>query len=211
MNLDGAPVDRILLGRMTDFMTFRGPDAQQTWVADNIGFGHTLLQTTEESEDEHQPFTLDGRVWIVADARVDAQHELMRKPQANGHENISSHVTDVELILRAYQVWDEDWVEHLLGDFAFGIWDGSQQRLFCARDHMGVKPLYYAHIGSRVIFSNTLDCIREHPGVSDKLDDLAIADFLLFDLNQDPTRHRRASRRYDNPYYYSSPVYDPRS
>jgi asparagine synthase (glutamine-hydrolysing) len=76
-------------------------------------------------------------------------------------------------------------VDHLLGDFAFGIWDAPRQRLFCARDHMGVKPFYYTSLGRCVIFSNTLDCIRLHPSVSNRLNDQAIADFLLFNLNQD--------------------------
>ena len=82
-------------------------------------------------------------------------------------------------------MWGEDCVDHLLGDFAFGIWDGPRQQLFCARDQMGVKCFYYAHNGSLVIFSNTLDCIRQHPVVSDRLNDLAIADFLLFEMNLD--------------------------
>jgi asparagine synthase (glutamine-hydrolysing) len=228
-NMNGAPVDRQLLGRMTDFMTFRGPDTQQIWVDSanpSIGFGHTLLKTTFESEFERQPFTLDGKVWIVADARVDAQDDLMSKlnakpdathrnidwltdprnirdsrPLATGHRPPATDFcppapgpqplkkgsfTDVELILRAYHLWGEDGVHHLLGDFAFAIWDGPKQKLFCARDHMGVKPFYYAHIEQTLIFSNTLDCVRLHPKVSDELNDLAIADFLLFDLNQDP-------------------------
>jgi asparagine synthase (glutamine-hydrolysing) len=185
LHLDGAPIDRRLLGRMTDFMAFRGPDAQEIWVDGNVGFGHTLLKTTDESERERQPFTLDGRVWIVADARVDARSELIAKLKAHGHDDLSPGATDVELLLRVYQVWDEDCVEHLLGDFAFALWDGPHKRFFCARDHLGVKPLFYAHLGQKLIFSNTLDCIRQHPAVSDRLNDLAIADFLMFELNQD--------------------------
>ena len=73
LNLDGAPVDRALLARLTRSMTLRGPDAQQIWVNDNVGFGHTLLRTTEESHHELQPFSLGGGVHIVADARVDAR------------------------------------------------------------------------------------------------------------------------------------------
>jgi len=84
LNLDGAPVDRGLLTAMTKFMTFRGPDAQRIWIEGNVGFGHTLLRTTAESEHEQQPFTLDGRVWIVADARVDAQEDLIAKLAARG-------------------------------------------------------------------------------------------------------------------------------
>jgi asparagine synthase (glutamine-hydrolysing) len=185
LNLDGAPVDRTLLQRMTDFMKFRGPDEQRIWVDGNVGFGHTLLRTTFESEHEHQPFTLDGKVWIVADARVDAQDELIAKLNAQG-EHVRRGVTDVELLLRAYRTWGEDCVDRLLGDFAFAVWDDRQQRLFCARDHLGVKPFFYADLGATVIFSNTLDCIRQHPAISNKLNDLAIADFLLFDVNQDP-------------------------
>ena len=97
-----------------------------------------------------------------------------------------SAATDAELILRAYRVWGEQCVDHLLGDFVFAIWDAPRQRLFCARDQFGVKPFFYAQLGSLFLFSNTLDCIRQHPAVSNKLNDLAIADFLLFDMNQDP-------------------------
>src|SRR5439155_22508868 len=182
LHLDGAPVDRALLRRMTDFMTFRGPDEQRIWVDGNVGFGHTLLRTTFESEHEHQPLTLDGRVWIVADARVDAQADLIAKLNARV-EHVKRGVPDVELLLRAYRVWGEDCIEHLLGDFVFAVWDRPRQSLFCARDHMGVKPLYYVSIGQTLVFSNTLDCVRLHPKVSDKLNDLAIADFLLFGLN----------------------------
>src|SRR5213594_1956722 len=119
-NIDNSPVDRALLHRMTEFMSFRGPDAQQVWVDGNVGFGHTLLKTTEESEDEHQPFTLDGLVWIVADARVDAQTDLIAKLAAHG-EHVKRKATDVELLLRAYRTWGEECVEHLLGDFAFAV------------------------------------------------------------------------------------------
>ena len=185
VNLGGAPVDRRLLGRMTKFMTFRGPDAQHLWLNGHVGFGHTLLRTTFEAEHEHQPFTLDGETYIVADARVDAQDELISKVSAHG-EHVKRGVPDVELLLRAYRVWGEDCVEHLLGDFAFAVWDARLQRLFCARDHLGVKPFFYAHLGKTLIFSNTLDCVRQHPAVSAALNDLAIADFLVFDLNQDP-------------------------
>ena len=58
------------------------------------------------------------------------------------------------------------------------------RRLFCARDHLGVKPFFYAQVGQTVVFSNTLDCVRIHPSVSDRLNDLAIGDFLLFGFNQ---------------------------
>lgn len=184
---DGSPLEPSLLGRLVDSLAFRGPDHQQIWTKHNVGLGHTLFKTTEESEYDSQPLTLDGRTWIVADARIDARRDLVTALKAAGLHVSQSNWTDAELILRAYKVWGIDCVQHLLGDFAFGIWDDARQLLFCARDHMGVKPFYYSQVGTCVIFSNTLDCIRRHPFVSDKLNDLAIADFLLFGFNQDST------------------------
>ena len=184
VNLDGAAVDERLLSRMTASMVFRGPDAQQTWVAGLVGFGHTLLKTTYESEHEQQPFSFDHHTFIVADCRIDAREELVAQLKAKNRP-ASLDRPDVELILHAWHVWGEDCVQHLLGDFSFAIWDSSSRRLFCARDHMGVKPFYYAHIGPTVAFSNTLDCVRIHSAVSDDLNQLAIADFLLFGLNRE--------------------------
>lgn len=185
VNIDGAPVDRDLLGRLTAFLDYRGPDARALWVDGHVGFGHTMLRTTDESANEHQPLSIDGRVWITADARVDGRSELRRKLASKGIEVVDA-ATDVELILRAYNCWDTGCVDHLLGDFAFALWDGRKQRLFCARDHFGVKPFFYARVGNALVVGNTLDCLRLHPTVSDTLNDVAIGDFLLFQLNQDP-------------------------
>lgn len=187
VQFDGRAVEPRLLRGLTDFLAFRGPDAQRTWIKGSVGLGHTLFKTTEESERDCQPLTLDGRSWIVADARIDARKDLLAALTAAGEpETTRASWTDAELILRAYRCWGTACVEHIVGDFAFGIWDGARQQLFCARDHMGVKPFYYVQIGSRLIFSNTLDCLRRHPLVSDRLNELAIADFLLFGVNQDP-------------------------
>src|SRR5438876_4139153 len=134
LNLDGAAVDGSLLARMTAYLAFRGPDGQRVQVTKNVGFGHALLRITEESANEAQPFTLDGRRWIVADARVDARQDLIAELRAQGHKEFTSDATDVELILRAYCVWGADCVTHLLGDFTFAVWDELRQALFCARD-----------------------------------------------------------------------------
>lgn len=184
LHLDGSPIDRSLLERLTNSLLFRGPDAQRIWCRGPVGFGHALLQTAAESTSEFQPFTVDSNSWIVSDARVDGRSDLIAKLQSRGHENLDQ-ASDAELILRAYQVWDERCVDHLLGDFVFAIWNARRRRLFCARDHFGMKPLFYVRIGHTLVFSNTMDCLRRHPGVSARINELAIADFLLFDNNQD--------------------------
>jgi asparagine synthase (glutamine-hydrolysing) len=189
LNLDGAPIDRALLERMTEFMAFRGPDDQQVWLEDAVGFGHTMLRTTWEAEYEHQPFTLDRQVWIVADARIDDRAVLAQKlgidPLPSPPFGTQTKViTDVELILRAYFEWGDGCVEHLLGDFAFAIWDGRKRQLFCARDQLGVKPFYYARTRNTFLFASSIDCLRQHPEVASELNEEAIGDFLLFGHNQ---------------------------
>jgi asparagine synthase (glutamine-hydrolysing) len=186
LNSDGVPLDRALLQRKTEFLAYRGPDAQQIWTAGPVGLGHALLRTTHESASESQPTSLEGRIWITADARMDGRTDLIQELSSKGRTGLPT-ATDAELILHAYAVWGEQCVQHLLGDFAFAIWDGAHKRLFCARDHFGIKPFYYAQVGDSLIFSNTLNCVRLHPAVSNELNDLAIADFLLFDFNQEPS------------------------
>ena len=183
-NFDGSPVRPEVLHTLTDYLKFRGPDAQRTWSSGSVGFGHTLLRTTIDTADEDQPASLDGKFWITADARIDGRAELIKKLNSKGSA-VSLADPDHQLILHAYRAWGSACVAHFLGDFSFAIWDGPQRRLFCARDHFGVKPFYYARVEGGLVFSNTLNCMRLHPGVSAKLNDLAIADFLMFDSNQD--------------------------
>ena len=179
---DGAPVDRELLEQMTHSLAFRGPDGQGLWAEGSVGLGHTLLRTTDQSEHERQPATLDGQVWIAADARIDGREDLARELGLN-LEVLAS--PDCDLILHAYARWGDRCVEHLIGDFAFAIWDARARTLFAARDHFGIKPFYYAHVRGGLVVGNTLNAVRLHPGVSDRLNELAVADYLLFEFNQD--------------------------
>lgn len=179
INLDGAPADRALLERMTQAIAFRGPDAQAVWLNGAIGLGHALLRTTFEAEHERGPCSLDGQVWITADARVDDRAALICELRVQGR-NVADDAPDPELILHAYHVWGENCLDHLIGDFAFAIWNGRQKRLFCARDHFGVAPFYYAQVNRSLVISNTLQVVRLHPDVSDELNERAIGDYLLF-------------------------------
>jgi asparagine synthase (glutamine-hydrolysing) len=191
LHLDGAPADRSLLQSFAQFLAYRGPDAREVRISGSAGFVHTLLRTTRESLNERQPASLDGRYWITADARLDSRAQLQEKIESAGRKTclpaggLPHSVTDAELILHSYALWGRHCVQHLRGDFAFAIWDSREQSLFCARDHFGVKPFYYADLHGQFVFSNTLDCLRVLPEVSSDLNHGAIADFLLFGLNCD--------------------------
>ncbi len=184
VHLDGLPVDPSLLQKMTASVAFRGPDASNTHIDGAVGMGHTLLRTTPEARQE-QPCSLDGDVWIVSDARIDGRPDLISELRSRGRE-VPTDAPDVELILHAYAAWGEGCARHLLGDFSFAIWDRRSQRLFCARDHFGVRPFYVALVGAWLIVSNTLEAVRCHPAVSDTLNEQYIGDFLLIGSNCEP-------------------------
>lgn len=184
LHRDGAPINLALMQSLVDFLAYRGPDARESWLETSIGLGHSLLRTTWESSGERQPASLEGRYWIVADARLDCRAELIAKLQRANRE-VQTNAPDCQLILQTYAAWGTSCIDHLRGDFSFAVWDTEQKQLFCVRDHFGIKPFYYAQLGELFLFSNTLNCIRLHPRVSEELNDDAIGDFLLFGLNYD--------------------------
>jgi len=183
LNLDGRPVDIALVERLTEKMRPWAGDRLANAVEGNAGLGYAQLKTTDEAATERQPFNLGGNIHIVADARIDGRAELIRELRGNGR-CVTGDAPDVELILHAYHVWNRQCVHKLLGDFVFAIWDADREHLFCARDHFGVKTLFYAEMGDTFVFANALNVIRLHPEVGDELNEPSIADFLLFGFNQ---------------------------
>jgi asparagine synthase (glutamine-hydrolysing) len=187
IHLDGAPVDHASIQKLTDFLAFRGPDRQSVWHDGPAALGHALLRTTPISVSEDQPLGLDCRFWITAHARLDARDELVERLRG-ADAAVDPNASDALLLLHAYRAWGEGCLHRLLGDFAFAIWDAAEHRLFCARDHFGVRPFFYAALGNVLIFSNTLNCVRQHAAVSERLDEIWMGDFLINDHPGDPER-----------------------
>lgn len=189
MDFDGAPVDRALLDRMAGYLALRGPDEQRVWVGGwngNVGLVHAKFATTFESERERQPVTVDGNGWISGHIRVDARDELRNRLSGKTHRDLLA-ATDAELLLHAYAADGTACVERLLGDFGFALWDERARLLWCATDHMGIRPVFYERHRDTVVVSNTLDCVRLHPDSNCRLNELAISDFLVHDFNLDAT------------------------
>jgi asparagine synthase (glutamine-hydrolysing) len=185
VNIDGEPVDALLVSRLTRSLTFRGPDAQRARTILNAGFGYTSLQLADGAEAVPQPFEDEAGRWIVGDVRLDGRETLVGELAATQGERPNSRCSDAELILSAYAAWGDDCAGRLRGDFMFAIWDAPRRRLFCARDQLGVKPFFYARFGRTILFSNLVQTVALHPAVSRELHEPAIADFLLFGVNHD--------------------------
>jgi len=193
----GRPGDRAnapLVERMSTWLSRYAPDGRSTWHGGRAALGHALIDTSGGTRCGPQPATLDSRCWIVADARIDARRELVSALSAAG-EQVAGTPDDASLILHAWRAWGEECVSHLLGDFAFAIWDARRETLFCARDHLGVKPFFYAETRGAFVFASAIACLRAEAAVPDVLDELAIADYLLFEMSQDPGATAFASIR----------------
>jgi asparagine synthase (glutamine-hydrolysing) len=178
ISLDGAPPDARLLERMAQTLAFRGPDGTHITTKPGAGFCFTFLRTGPAPQCPSQPCSLDGRVWLLGDVRLDGRDDLRRKLEQHGDE-IAARVTDEELVLRAWHRWREDILPDLIGDYSFALWDSEARQLLCVRDLMGARPFFYAQAGNRLYFSNTLNTIRRVPEISSTLDQHFIGDFLL--------------------------------
>jgi asparagine synthase (glutamine-hydrolysing) len=181
----GAPVDPDVVAGLADAIAYCGPDRQGSWRGDGAALAHALLRTTEEDAGDRQPVSFDGRVWLVADARVDARKPLLGALGDAGRD-VGPGAPDNELILHAYHAWGEACVERLIGDFAFAVWDAGRRKLFCARDQFGVTPFYYAAAGEWLVFADAVEAVLSHPGVDPALNRSTIGDYLLFGYSKEP-------------------------
>ncbi|MFQ5409505.1 MAG: asparagine synthetase B family protein, partial [Anaerolineales bacterium] len=144
---NGAPVSSELLARMRDRIAHRGPDDAGSHVSPDgrVGLANRRLSIIDLSAAGHQPMcNEDGLVWIAYNGETYNFATLRRDLGARGHA-FRSH-TDTEVIVHLYEEYGPDCVHHMRGMFAFAIWDERRQRLFLARDRLGVKPLYYARV-----------------------------------------------------------------
>ena len=154
-----------------------------------VALGHRLLKITAEDEQDAQPLavrslptsqtdtTNDAAIWLVADARIDNRSELAAELALKASE--AAAMADSAFILRAWLRWGQECVEHLVGSFAFALWDARAERFFLVRDHAGDRPLYYRKTSDFFAFATTARAVRACPGVSSELDERQLARDLI--------------------------------
>jgi asparagine synthase (glutamine-hydrolysing) len=121
----------------------RGPDSSGRWAAGKIGFGHQRLSIIDLSSHGAQPMLDDDLNLALVFNGTIYNYKKLRAQLINRGYSFFSH-SDTEVILKSYHYWGEDCVKHLDGMFAFCVYDIARQKLFIARDRMGIKPLYYS-------------------------------------------------------------------
>jgi asparagine synthase (glutamine-hydrolysing) len=177
---DGRSIDREDIEKMVKILEHRGKDGSGVWHKNSVGLGHRLLWTTPESLLETLPLgNRSGNYILTADARIDNRDELI--DTLNLTNCPAEKITDSQLILSAYEKWGESCPEKLLGDFAFVIWDQREQKLFCARDHFGVKPFYYYYLPNKTfIFASEIKAILTQPEVPCELNEEQVFIYLTW-------------------------------
>lgn len=176
-NLNGKPVERELLGRMSATLAHRGPDGEAMWIEGPVGLACQLLRVTPESEKEIQPLVDSSGNILVFDGRLDNRDGLLANLR-DSHQ-VSSTSPDPALVLAAYQAFGDRFPEKLVGDFALGLFDPTRQQLLLARDSIGIRPLYYCRSRETLFFASEIKALLAHPEVSCQPNDDMLADFLL--------------------------------
>jgi asparagine synthase (glutamine-hydrolysing) len=172
-------VDPNLIDRMLGTMAHRGPDGEGKYLAGPLGLGHRRLSIIDLSASGSQPMcNEDGTVWIVFNGEIYNYLELRDRLAKRGHT--FSSTTDTEVIIHLYEEHGTDCLRHLRGMFAFALWDTKSQRLFLARDRVGIKPLYYCETADALLFASELKSILVDSTVPRDVHTPAIRQFVSF-------------------------------
>ncbi|HET7756422.1 MAG TPA: asparagine synthase (glutamine-hydrolyzing) [Steroidobacteraceae bacterium] len=167
---------RELVARMCAAMVHRGPDDEGTAQVDGVTLGVRRLSIIDV-EGGHQPITNeDGTAWVVQNGEIYNHLELRDELAARGH--VFATRSDTEVLVHAYEEWGQSMVTRLNGMFAFAVYDRRTRVLFLARDRMGIKPLYWAWDGPRLVFASELKALLREPNLRRGVNPQALDDYL---------------------------------
>lgn len=174
----GKPIDRDLLERMTLALHHRGPDGQGFFVDGSMGLGHRRLSIIDVEGGSQPIASKDGSLQIVFNGEIYNFIELRSELESAGHTFTTR--SDTEVIVHAYEQWGKRCVERFNGMFAFALWDSNKREVFLARDHLGVKPLYYVESGGRILFASEIKALLQAQECPRAVDVESLADLFTF-------------------------------
>lgn len=165
------------IAKVKKCMLSRGPDLQKDKAWENVTLIHNRLKIIDLSELGDQPMcNEDGTIWVVFNGEIYNHRALQADLEKKGHKFRSK--SDTEVILHLYEEEGIDFVKHLKGMFAIGLYDTNKQKVILARDRFGIKPLFFYNKDDRnLIFSSTLNAIKSVPGIDLSINRQAIFDF----------------------------------
>lgn len=177
-------LDKQILTAMCQSLTHRGPDDWGMFVDSSVGLGITRLSIID-IEGGRQPMSNEDKtIWIVFNGEIYNFLELRPRLENLGH--YFSTDSDTEVILHAYEQFGKECVNLLNGMFAFAIWDKPENKLFVARDRVGIKPLHYTFMNGSLIFGSELKAILVHPESKREINLMALNEYLSFEYVPSP-------------------------
>ena len=172
------PISPVMIQKMTKSINHRGPDGKGFYEDSTIALGHRRLSIID-LEGGSQPLSNeDGSIIIVFNGEVYNYIEL-RKELINFGHNFKTD-SDTEVIVHSYEQWGKDCVKRFNGMFAFAIWNKQNKELFIARDHLGVKPLYYVNIDGRFMFASEIKALLQDPKCPREVDIEALSELFTY-------------------------------
>jgi len=161
---------------MNDLIIHRGPDGEGYHIENGLAIGHRLLRITGIDGDSSQPMHFNDTC-ISFNGEVYNHYSLRKELQKLGYHFATS--TDTEVILKAYDCWGVDCLDHFVGMWAFVIYDRKKQVLFCSRDRFGIKPLYYEDAAGEFLIGSEAKQLALRNGRKNSLNHRVAYDFLL--------------------------------
>ncbi len=186
VNLAGPPLPAEVCSRIAATMAFRGnrsPSVQQT---SNASTCFVPFLTGPAPQSTAQP-VFHGSNWVIGDIRLDGRADLLAEIRKR-HPVVDPQATSEQLLLLTWDLWGQDALPRLLGDFSFAIWDDSLRQLFLVRDFVGSRPLFYVFSNRTLFFTNTLATLLQIPEISRELDPVYLREFLRLGYCEDRQR-----------------------
>ena len=182
--LSGRDPSMTMIERMITRLKHRGPDGIDYVHSERIAMGHCHFWTTPQEINEKQPLKISNLPFtLIFDGRVDNRTDLIREIGLDINE--ARHLSDASLILHAYDRWQSGCLKHILGEFAFALWDEWRKELLVARDALGRCTLFYGWQGSSLLIASepwaVAGAFKEFPGVSES----AAAHYFSLKVDQD--------------------------
>lgn len=171
-------VDKDVLTRMTQALIHRGPDSSGFFIHEDIGLGFRRLKIIDPEGGDQPLFNEDDSVALVCNGEIFNYREL--KARLSQSQHVFKTRTDVEVLLHLYEEEGVELLNMLNGQFAFALYDKRENKLFLARDHLGINPLYYTVRQGVFIFASEIKAILQHPLVDREVDLTGLDQILTF-------------------------------
>ncbi|MEO7658897.1 MAG: asparagine synthase (glutamine-hydrolyzing) [Pyrinomonadaceae bacterium] len=176
---DSSEQSETVLHSMCEAILHRGPDSEGLWMDDSVALGMRRLSIIDLHTGDQPVYSEDKSVVAMVNGELYNYREVRDDLEKRGHKFVTE--TDVEIVPHLYQIYGDDFVDHINGMFAISLWDARKKKLILARDRYGEKPLYYGVFDGKLIYASEPKALLAHPAIEPELNLAALRKYLSFD------------------------------